>query len=98
MRRPALLAPLALSACTGGMMAEVMPGETVTVNGLPFTVQDTPRGLVVQNFETGRTNPAVIMAAAGQAAEQVSGCPLNTIVKDGISNTYYVSVSCPEQG
>lgn len=72
-----------------------MPGTAVNVNGLSFTVQNGPRGIIVQNFETGRTSPALIMQSAGLAAEQVTGCPLNTIVKDGITNTYYVTVSCP---
>lgn len=96
MRLAGCLALAALPACSGGMVAGVMPGDAVTVNGIPFTVQNRADGLVVQNFETGRTNPAVLMTNAGLAAEQVTGCPLTTIVKDGISNTYYVTVSCPE--
>ncbi|MBT8412274.1 MAG: hypothetical protein KJP02_10820 [Octadecabacter sp.] len=96
MRRAAILTtPLALAACTGEALTNVMPGEAVTVNGNAFTVNDGQRGLTIQNFETGRTPPAVLMANAGLAAEQVTGCPINTIIKDGMTNTYYATVTCP---
>jgi len=85
---------VALSACSGEMMANVMPGEVVNVGGNTFTVNDTPRGVTIQNFETGRTNPNVLMANAGLAAEQVTGCTVTAITKDGITNTYYASTDC----
>ncbi|WP_439141723.1 hypothetical protein [Pseudooctadecabacter sp.] len=48
-----MLVIAALAACTGGTIAAFMPGETVTVQGVPFTVSDTGRGVTVRNFETG---------------------------------------------
>ncbi len=90
-----LLAPLALFACSGEMAANLMPGTPVEVNGHNYTVQDTARGVTVQNFETGRTSPAVLMANAQIAAERVTGCAVDTIVKDGMSNTYYATTTCP---
>ena len=96
MRRASILtATLALAACTGEVLTNVMPGTPVTVNGNVFTVNDSPRGLTIQNFETGRTPPAVLMANAGLAAEQVTGCPIDTLIKDGMTNTYYATVTCP---
>ena len=73
-----------------------MPGEAVTVNGNAFTVNRTAQGVTIQNFETGRTNPAVLIVNAGLAAEQVTGCAVSNIVKDGITNTYYATLDCPE--
>lgn len=84
-----------LSACSGGMVANIMPGEVVTIGGNTFTVNNTERGITVQNFETGRTSPAVLMANAQTAAEQVTGCTVDAIVKDGITNTYYATATCP---
>ncbi|MCF2903573.1 fimbrillin family protein [Octadecabacter sp. CECT 8868] len=91
-----LLAFLTLSACSGEIVASAMPGEAITVNGNAFTVSQTDRGVTVQNFETGRTNPAVLIVNAGLAAERVTGCTVEDIVKDGITNTYYASMACPE--
>lgn len=90
-----LPAAFALSGCSGAMVANIMPGDVVTVNGNTFTVNDTPRGVTIQNFETGRTNPDVLMDNASKAAQQASGCPVTAISKDGISNTYYASLDCP---
>lgn len=84
-----------LSACTGEAMTNVMPGEAITVNGNAFTVRETAQGATVQNFETGRTSPAVLIANAGLAAERVTGCGVDTIIKDGITNTYYTTLDCP---
>ncbi|MBU2993661.1 fimbrillin family protein [Octadecabacter sp. 1_MG-2023] len=95
-RTTALLALCTLSACSGEMVTNVMPGEAITVNGNAFTVIETSRGVTVQNFETGRTNPAVLIVNAGLAAERVTGCTVEDIVKDGITNTYYASMACPE--
>lgn len=85
----------ALSACSGGMVANIMPGEVVTIEGNTFTVNQTAQGVTIQNFETGRTSPAVLQLRAGLAAEQVTGCVVSSIVKDGISNTYYATTTCP---
>lgn len=92
-----LVATLTLSACSGGMVANIMPGEVVEVNGNTFTVNQTDRGVTIQNFETGRTSPAVMIVNAGQAAEQVTGCTVSSIVKEGSINTYYATVDCPER-
>ncbi|SMX32066.1 hypothetical protein [Octadecabacter ascidiaceicola] len=91
-----LLATLPLAACSGGMVANMMPGEVTTVNGNTFTVKRTEHGLTIQNFETGRTSPAALLTNAQIAAEQVSGCTVDTIVKDGITNTYYATTTCPD--
>ena len=91
-----LLASLPQAACSGGMVANVMPGDVATVNGNTFTVRQTERGLTIQNFETGRTSPAALLLNTQVAAEQVSGCTVDTIVKDGISNTYYATTTCPD--
>jgi len=93
-RACALLAVLSLSACSGEMVANVMPGEVITIEGNTFTVNDTPRGVTIQNFETGRTNPNTLQDRAARAAEQVTGCTVTAITKDGISNTYYASTDC----
>ncbi len=87
---------LPLAACSGGMVANLMPGEVATVNGNTFTVKQTERGLTIQNFETGRTSPAALLTNAQVAAEQVTGCTVDTIVKDGITNTYYATTTCPD--
>lgn len=91
-----LVALTLTGACSGAVVANVMPGEVVTVNGNTFTVNDTARGVTIQNFETGRTNPNVLMDNATLAAEQVTGCTVTAITKDGISNTYYASTTCPD--
>jgi len=96
MKAPAAIASLwTLSACTGAMVADVMPGTAVTIDGIPFTVSDGPRGLTVRNFETGATPPPVLQAAAMRAAEQVSGCPATSLTQDTGVNTYRVAVACP---
>lgn len=87
---------LALSGCTGGTIAQIMPGTTVTIDGIPFTVSDSQRGLTVRNFETDVTSPAILQAAAARAAEQVSGCRATAITQDTGVNTYHVAVTCPE--
>jgi len=92
----ALIGLVALPACSGAMVASAMPGEMVTVNGNTFTVADTANGLTIRNFETGRTPPATLLANAGLAAEQVTGCPVSSIIKDGPTNTYFASTSCPD--
>ena len=94
-RTSALLATLALSACSGAALTSIMPGESITVNGNAFTVRETSDGVTVQNFETGRTSPAVLIVNAGLAAERVTGCTVTGIVKDGITNTYYATTTCP---
>jgi len=94
-RAASLFALLTLTACSGGALTQVMPGDSITVNGNAFTVRRTDDGVTVQNFETGRTNPAVMMANAGLAAERVTGCTVTSIVKDGITNTYYATTTCP---
>lgn len=91
-----LLAFSALGACSGATVAQLMPGEVVTIEGNTFTVNSTARGVTVQNFETGRTPAALLLERAGLAAEQVTGCTVTNIVKDGISNTYYAAVSCSD--
>lgn len=98
MIKPLLILVLtcSLAGCTGAAVATIMPGETVTIGGNTFTVRDTASGLTIQNFETGRTNPAVLMVNAGLAAQQVTGCTVDSIVKDGISNTYYATTTCPQ--
>ncbi len=96
--RPALagLAMAALAGCSGAMMASVMPGEVVTIEGTTFTVANSSaRGLTIQNFETGRTPPVILLQRATLAGEQVSGCPIDTIIKDGSTNTYYATLACP---
>ena len=90
-----MLAYAALSACSGAGVSQLMPGTAVTIDGLPFTVTDGPRGLTVRNFETGATPPAVLQAAAMRAAEQVSGCPATSLTQDIGVNTYRVAVACP---
>lgn len=90
----ACLALLALPACSGGMVANMMPGEVVTVGGNTFTVTDTARGVTVRNFETGRTDPSVLLVNAGLAAEQVSGCTVTNITKDAMANTYAAALNC----
>lgn len=94
MRALALPLLLALPACTGGMMANVMPGETVEVNGAVFTVQRTAAGATVQNFETGLTQPQVMQQNASLAAERVTGCSVTSSLKDGLTNTYYLTLDC----
>ncbi|PVA08083.1 hypothetical protein [Thalassorhabdomicrobium marinisediminis] len=94
MRLLALPLLLLLAACSGKAVTEFMPGEAVVVNGYPYTVNRTAQGVTVQNFETGRTSPAVLLANAGLAAEQVTGCTVETIVKDGLANTYYATLDC----
>ncbi|MEL6959812.1 MAG: hypothetical protein AAGL89_12760 [Pseudomonadota bacterium] len=84
-----------LAGCTGAMVANVMPGQVVTVEGTPFTVRQTDRGLTVQNFETGATRPEVLINRASRAAELATGCTTQTIDKDGIANTYYLTMDCP---
>lgn len=84
-----------MAGCSGGVLTNVMPGESVTVNGNAFTVRETVEGVTIQNFETGRTNPAVLIVNAGLAAERVTGCTVTNIVKDGITNTYYATTTCP---
>ncbi len=95
LRALALPALLALSACTGAMMANIMPGEVVEVNGNTFTVNRTARGITIQNFETGRTPPSQLIANAALAAERVTGCTVETITKEATVNTYFASVTCP---
>jgi hypothetical protein len=84
------------SACSGEMVANMMPGAVVEIGSNTFAVQDTARGVTVQNFEAGRTSPAVLITNAGLAAEQVTGCRVNLITKDGLTNTYYAAMSCPD--
>lgn len=76
-------------------MTHVMPGVPVVVNGNAFTVNETSRGVTIQNFETGRTPPSELIADAGLAAERVTGCTVTSITKDGIVNTYYAAITCP---
>ena len=78
------------------MDANMMPGTVVEIGGNTFTVQDTARGVTVQNFETGRTSPDVLITNAGLAAEQVNGCRVNSITKDGLTNIYCAAMSCPD--
>lgn len=92
---PSLLI-VSLSACSGGMVADMMPGDAVEVNGNSFTVNRTDRGVTIRNFETGRTSPAVLIVNAGLAAEQVTGCTVSSIVKETSVNTYYATIDCPE--
>ena len=92
----AISASATLSACSGAMVAGVMPGETLTVNGLTYTVNQTPRGVTVQNFETGRTPPHILQAGAKTAAERVTGCPATSITQATGVNTYYVATACPD--
>lgn len=89
------LALLNVSACTGGLVAQAMPGTAISVNGIPFTVRNTPQGVTIQNFETGRTSPVILLENAGLAAERVTGCTVDSIIKDGIANTYYATTTCP---
>lgn len=89
-----VLTMVAVSACSGAAVTTFMPGEAITVNGNSFTVRETARGVTVQNFETGRTPPAQLLVNAGLAVEQVTGCAVTSITKDGIANTYYANVSC----
>jgi len=89
-----LFAVFAVSACSGEMVATVMPGQVVSIDGSTFTVNDTPRGVTVQNFETGRTNPNTLQDRAERAVEQVTGCKVTAITKDGLTNTYYASTDC----
>lgn len=91
-----MVATFTLSACSGGALTNVMPGEAITVNGNAFSVKQTARGVTIQNFETGRTPPTQLIANAGLAAERVTGCTVTSIEKDGISNTYYAAVTCPD--
>lgn len=90
-----LLVAASLAACTGGTIAAVMPGEAVTVQGVPFTVSDTAGGATVRNFETGFTDPALLLSYAAIAAQRVTGCPVTTITKDTGVNTYRAALDCP---
>ena len=72
-----------------------MPGTPVTIEGHVFNVSESTRGLTVRNFETGRTDPALLLTYAGRAAETVSGCLLTNITKEPSVNTYYAAVTCP---
>lgn len=85
----------ALSACTGGMVAHIMPGQSVTVHGVPFTVTDTARDATVRNFETGFTDPDLLLSYAATAAQRVTGCSVTTITKDTGVNTYRAVLECP---
>jgi len=84
-----------LMGCTGGLIADITPGTRVNVEGIPFTVAQTTRGITVRNFETGRTDPALLLTYAGRAAQMATGCPLTHITKETGVNTYYAAVSCP---
>ena len=81
-------------ACSGAGISQIMPGTAVTVNGIPYTVQNTARGATVRNFQTGRTAPEVLLVNAGLAAEQVTGCSVTSISKDADANTYNAALSC----
>lgn len=85
----------ALTACTGGTIASFMPGQTITVEGVPFTVTDTAGGVTVRNFETGFTDPALLLSYAAIAARRVTGCPVTNITKDTGVNTYRAALDCP---
>lgn len=98
-QRIRILMPLslafALSACTGAMISSVTPGIQIEIEGVPFAVEQTERGLTVRNFETGGTSPALLLTYAGLAAERISGCPLTNITKETGVNTYRAAVFCP---
>ncbi len=84
-----------VSACSGEMISDLTPGTQIKINDVPFTVAQTSRGLTVRNFETGATQPDILLTYAGLAAERVAGCPLTNITKETGVNTYYAAVSCP---
>ncbi|WP_143515505.1 hypothetical protein [Pseudooctadecabacter jejudonensis] len=67
------------------------------IEDIPFTVTDTPRGATVRNFETGATNPALLLAYAARAAEVATGCTTTNITKETGVNTYYAALDCPPQ-
>ena len=55
-----LLSCAVMAACNGASISQMMPGTAVTVDGIPFTVSDSRRGLTVRNFETDATPLAVL--------------------------------------
>lgn len=85
---------LLLTGCSGTMIAQAMPGEAVTIEGNTFVVNDAPGGMTVRNFETGFTDPVLLVRQAGLAAERATGCSADSVSKDARANTYAVALVC----
>lgn len=88
------LAVMALSACSGGMMAAVMPGQDITVGGDTFSVSVDGDRALAMNFASGAHNQERLYANAQGAIALASGCTIAHFEQEPGVNTYRARLDC----
>ena len=88
------LAVMTLSACSGGMMAAVMPGQDITVGGDTFSVSVDGDRAVAMNFASGTHNQERLYANAQGAIALASGCTIAHFEQEPGVNTYRARLDC----
>jgi hypothetical protein len=91
---PVLALPLALSGCTGGSMAALMPGEEITVGGDVFSVRIDGSRAVALNFATGTANQFRLYENAQEAIRRASGCAITDFRQEAGVNAYEARLDC----
>jgi len=88
---------LVLAACSGGMMATMMPGQDITVGGDTFSVSVDGNRAVAMNFASGTHNQERLYANAQEAIAIASGCAIAHFEKEPGVNTYRARLDCASE-
>ena len=83
-----------LAGCAGGIMAAVMPGEEITVDGDVFSVSVDGNRAVAMNFATGVNNQERLRENAQTAITRASGCAIAFFEQEPGVNTYRARLDC----